>query len=122
MTTNTDQQIILFVNGVPNASQNMLNLIAGTGIQIAPQVGGGVIVTAIGGIAPGTLMTFEGVPSGDIPGNTFTTLFAPVQASVIVNGLTLIPGVGYTLSGSTITLTTPLVVGDTIYVTGLHSS
>jgi hypothetical protein len=115
----TEQQILLETNGVPNASQNTLNLIAGANVILTTQVGGGVIIQSTGGSGTG-LQPFEGVPTGSIPGDVFTTPVTPVQTNVIVNGLVLIPGVGYTQAGSTITLATALETGDTIYIRGLY--
>lgn len=112
-----EQQILLETNGVPNASQNTLNLIAGSNILLTVQVGGGVIITSVGGGGSG-LTPFEGVPSGSIPGSVFVTPVVPVQCSVTINGLTMTPGIGYSIAGDTITLTTELETGDSIYVRG----
>jgi hypothetical protein len=115
-----EQQILLETNGTPNASQNTLNLVAGTNVILQTEPGSGVIINSTGGSETG-LQPFEGVPSGSIPGNVFTILgITPQQTNVIVNGLTLIPGIGYSQSGATITLTTALETGDTIYCTGLY--
>jgi hypothetical protein len=116
----TPQQIFLYVNGTLSADQSALNMIAGPGLTIVPQVGGGVIFTATGGISPGSLNPYSGVPAGSIPGSTFTTPYALVMATVFVNGLALLP-TSYTQSTETFTLTTALETGDSIFIQGFYS-
>jgi hypothetical protein len=113
----TPQQIFLFVNDTLSSDQSSLNLIQGPGVTIVPRVGGGVLFSASGGIAPGTLSPYSGVPSGAIPGDTFTTPQTLSSATVYVNGLCLLP-TNYAQSGTTFTLAIPLVETDSIFIQG----
>ena len=113
------QQIFLYVNGTLSSDQSALNLVGGPGVTIVPQVGGGVVFSATGGITPGSLSPYSDVPSGTIPGNTFTTPHTLVMATLYVNGLALLP-TSYAQSGEAFTLTTALETGDTIYIQGWY--
>jgi hypothetical protein len=119
---NTEQLIVLSTNNVPIASQNTLDFIAGDGsITIAAQ-GNGSVVFSVDGIEPDSLYPYAGVPSGSIPGAVFTVPFTlTALVSVFVNGVKLLPS-SYTQAGTTFTLATPLVWGDSIMISGLHSS
>jgi hypothetical protein len=59
-------------------------------------------------------------PAGTIPGTVYTLSSIPpagVLQALFKNGLFLTPGVDYTLSGQTITLTAPTVSGDVLQAT-----
>src|ERR1700761_6437107 len=65
-------------------------------------------------VTPVQASTTAGTITGSIPGNTFTLPSTPIGSALILaqNGVTLTPGLGYTLSGATITLATALTTGD----------
>jgi hypothetical protein len=59
-------------------------------------------------------------PQGAIPGTAYTLSAAPpsgVLQALYKNGLFLTPGVDYTLSGATVTLTSPTISGDKLQAT-----
>jgi hypothetical protein len=115
----TPQQIFLYVNGTLSSDQGALNLLAGPGVTIVPQVGGGVILSATGGITPGTLSPYSGVPSGSIPGSVFTVPHNLSVSTIYVNGIALLPS-NYSQSGETFTLATALETGDVIFIQGWY--
>lgn len=58
-------------------------------------------------------------PTGAVPGTVYTLSSAPpggALQALVKNGVFQTPGVDYTLSGVTVTLTMPTVAGDTLYV------
>lgn len=73
------------------------------------------------GITSSSLTAFSQAPSGTINGtNTvFTFTVSPSLLFFTYNGQLLTPGVGYTLSGNTVTLTTAPQIGDTLYGQGV---
>lgn len=79
----TVQQILLETNGVPNASQNTLNLIAGSNITLFPEVGGGVLISASGGGGGGggiNIVTFSTTPNFNL--SLGTTQFIRLTGNV----------------------------------------
>lgn len=70
------------------------------------------------GTSAATVAVHQAVPTGAINGSnvTFTLPSAPTTAFlfVVVNGLTLLNGLGFTISGVTITLAVAPQVGDSI--------
>lgn len=73
------------------------------------------------GITSSSLTVFAQAPSGTINGaNTvFTFTVSPSLLFFTYNGQLLTPGVGYTLSGNTVTLTAAPQIGDTLYGQGV---
>lgn len=69
-----------------------------------------------GGYTPVQASTNTGAISGAIPGSVFTLPSTPVGGSLVLqqNGQVLTPGLGYSLSGATITLATALTTGDNL--------
>lgn len=67
---------------------------------------------------PAVLSPSREVPSGAIPGTTYTLAATPAANSLILtkNGVTQNPGIGndYTLSGSTITMLSATIAGDSL--------
>lgn len=89
----TIQQILLETNGVPNASQDVLNLIAGTNITLTDIVGGGVRIDALGGGGGGgnvgpNFVAFNATPVFDLSlGSTQgIVLTGNVTSSTTING------------------------------------
>jgi hypothetical protein len=111
------QQIFVSVNGTLSSDQSALNLVQGPGVTIQPRVGGGVLISASGGITPGSLSPLSEIPEGSIPGQTFTTSQTLVTATVYINGLAQLP-TSYSQNGTTFTLATPLVENDAIMIQG----
>jgi hypothetical protein len=74
------------------------------------------------GNSPSTSSTFAQVPAGTINGvnKVFTLTLAPVLLFLQYNSAVLQPGVGYTLSGSTVTLAIAPEVGDSLYASGIY--
>lgn len=72
------------------------------------------------GNSPTTSTTFAQVPAGTINGvnRVFTLTVAPTQATIWLN-FPLVPGVGYTLVGNTITYSRAPKVGETLYAQGI---
>lgn len=71
-------------------------------------------------IQPGTLATFNEIPDGLVNGaNTIFTLSVTPQLVTVWDNFPLVDGVGYTISGKTITFTNPPQIDDVLYATGL---
>lgn len=85
-------------------------------------ISGGVI-TAIGG-GGGGLVPASQAPSGAIDGSntTFTLSNAPVLLFLDLNGLQMTPGVDYSLTGTTITMTTIPQTGDSLFASYFYGS
>jgi hypothetical protein len=66
------------------------------------------------GVTPVQASTAAGTITGTIPGTVFTLPSVPLTGSLSLaqNGVTLTPGLGYTISGAVITLATALASGD----------
>lgn len=87
-----EQQIILKTNGVPNASQDVLDLIAGSNITLTDIVGGGVRIDASGGGGGGggiNIVNFSVTPVFDLSQGTtqFIRLTGNVTSSTVTNPL-----------------------------------
>lgn len=70
-------------------------------------------------IVAGSRWAVNEIPTGSIPGSTFTCLHTPFdddKVMVFINGQLLVRGVGYTISAGVITLTSALISGDYIRV------
>jgi hypothetical protein len=69
--------------------------------------------------APASASTQAGTITGAIPGAVFALPSAPAASSLVLskNGQVLTPTLGYTISGSTITLGTALQTGDALNAT-----
>lgn len=69
------------------------------------------------GLVPVQVSTTAGTITGAIPGSTFNLPSTPYVGSLLLqqNGQVLTPGLGYSISGTTITVNTPLVLGDNLY-------
>ncbi len=79
------------------------------------------------GSAPASITLLSGIPSGAIDGTnvTFTLPFTPVVGSLVMlnyNGVTLVPGLGYTISGNTITMAIAPQPGDILYYYAISPS
>lgn len=76
------------------------------------QVGGGTGNS----VTPVNASTLAGTITGSIPGSVFVLPSTPTAGSLVLdqNGITLTPNLGYTLSGTTITLATALATGEGI--------
>lgn len=95
----TIQQILLETNGVPNASQNVLDLIAGANITLTDIVGGGVRIDATGGGGGGNpgpnFVGFSATPVFNLALGTTQgiVLTGNVTSATVINGTN---GVVYT--------------------------
>lgn len=99
----------LEVDGVPNGDQTLLNLVAGTGVDLVDSGTGSVTISVLSyvRISKQTFTTTGG-------GQTFTLSNTPtVVMIVIVNGQALNTTAGYTASGTGVTLV------DTLTPSGL---
>lgn len=103
-----DTPLILETNGALNASQAMLNLIAGQDIVLTNS-GGAVTINVS---PPDTPINFadDETPAGTQNGTnqTYTLAHSPYPSGCLLlfyNGVLLIQGTDYTLSGGTITFT-----------------
>lgn len=85
-----EQQIILKTNGVPNASQDVLDLVAGSNITLTDIVGGGVRIDATGGGSGGggiNIVPYSPNPVFDLSLGTtqFILLTGNVVSSTVSN-------------------------------------
>jgi hypothetical protein len=97
-----------------NALTGVISILAGSGITVT--VGAGTItIAATGGVVPN--FADNEVPSGGLPGTSFTLAHTPSPAGSLLafwNGQLLkAGGVDYTLSGANITTVPTIGAGDT---------
>jgi hypothetical protein len=110
--------ITLQTNGVSNASQSTLNLVAGSNVTLTNTSGGDVQIAAAG--AGAVVFSDAEIPTGTINGvnTTFTLAATPNPTGsleLFLNGvLQRAGGNDYTLSVSTITMAVAPATGDTL--------
>jgi len=103
--------ILLRTNSINNVEQCELNLLAGSNITLTDQGNGSVTIASTGGGGGGTAVFVDAeVPSGTINGinTSFTLAQSPNPAASLIlvqDGVTLNPGVGFSISGANITTT-----------------
>lgn len=108
------------------ASTGVPVLSTGTISVVAPGTSGNVLTsngtTWVSSAAPGAVTPVQEVPSGTVNGSntSFSLAFTPSAAASVhltLDGLVLIQGSGqdYTISGSTITMTTAPALGQKLY-------
>ena len=97
-----------------NYNLNLLDLIFG-GLVTVPALS--VTNFTIGNVGALLATVFiNEIPTGAVPGNTYTLSYAPaLLLAFCYNGTVLRRGVDYTVAGATVTLTFSTTSGDSVY-------
>jgi hypothetical protein len=103
-----------------NYDMNLLDLIFGGSVQV-PALN--VLSLVVGNLAAtiAAILVSE-APAGSVPGSVFTLSRIPgAVIGAYKNGVFQRPALDYSVSGATLTFTTALSTGDTVWAVYLHS-